>query len=219
MRRPARLERAGALTPRDRIWAAIRRFGVGAPFSVAEIMLLSGERADAPLDFANGQRADTTLEYLRGLSRAGVLADGGARLVNRPVRELQWFRLVKDIGVDAPRVDRNGKPVTQGAGRDQMWRSARVLKEFDYRDLAAAASTEAHPVSIEEAQTYIRFLKLGGYVRVARAATYGHHGAAERLHFIKARDTGPRAPIVTRDKSVMDGNTGEIVFKGAANDQ
>ena len=45
MRRTARLERAGALTPRDRMWAAMRGFGArgrpGArPFSVAEIMVL-----------------------------------------------------------------------------------------------------------------------------------------------------------------------------------
>lgn len=219
MRKPARLERLGALTPRDRIWAAVRCFGPGVPFSVAEIMLLSGERSGAPLDFEDGQRADTAIEYLRGLCRAGILAAEPERKVCRPLRELRCYRLVRDLGVDAPRVDRNGKPVTQGIGRDQMWRSARVLKEFDYRELAAAASTEQHVVSLQEAQTYYRFLKAGGYLRVAVPGVKGPDGKPERVRFLRARDTGPRAPIVTRDKSVMDGNTGEIVFKGASNDQ
>ena len=56
MRRPATLERAGALTPRDRIWAAIRAFGTagGIWFSVAEIMVLSEQRADTVLSYLTG---------------------------------------------------------------------------------------------------------------------------------------------------------------------
>lgn len=211
MRRPARLERAGALTPRDRIWAAIRAFGRDDHFSVAEVMVLSD------------QRADTVLSYMTGLEKAGYITWVGARELNRPAarprREFRRLWLKRDVGADAPRVDTDGKPVTQGIGREQMWRAARALKEFDYRELAAAASTEQHAVSLQEAQTYYRFLKAGGYLRVAVPGVKGPDGKPERVRFLRARDTGPRAPIVTRDKSVMDGNTGEIVFKGAVNDQ
>lgn len=202
MRRPARLERAGALTPRDRMWAAIRGFGSagGVWFSVAEIMVLSD------------QRADTVLTYMVGLGKAGYIADAmeARTLPLLARRELRRYRLVRDVGVEAPRVTADGKPVTQGIGRDQMWRAMRVLKTFDWRELVLAASTERHPVAKDEAKTYLKFLARAGYLVVTRAARGG--AAAARYRFVRARDTGPRAPLVTADKSVMDGNTGELVF-------
>ena len=199
MRRPARLERAGALTPRDRIWAAIRSFGRDHWFSVAEVMVLSE------------QRADTTLSYLDGLTKAGYVGDVGTerRPVCRPRREFRFFELVRDVGVEAPRITADGKPVTQGVGREQLWRAMRVLRSFDCRELAAAALTEAHHVSIEEAKTYVKFLARAGYVQIECKASARR---AQRYRFIRACDTGPRAPLVTRDKSVMDGNTGAIVY-------
>lgn len=203
MRRPAKLERAGALTPRDRIWAAVRIFGpsLGGPwFSVAEIMVLSD------------QRADTVLSYLTALSKAKfveVVADIRAAALGERCRVLRKFQLLRDVGVEAPRVDADGKPVTQGIGRDQMWRAMRVVKNFDCRALAAAASTAQHPVSIEEVKTYVRFLTRAGYL----ADRPGIGRIATSYSFIRSRDTGPRAPLVTRDKSVIDGNTGAVVYE------
>mgnify|MGYP001620106106 CR=1 FL=1 len=95
MRRPACLERAGALTPRDRIWASMRSFGKGNGFSVAEVMVLSE------------QRADTVLSYLAGLQKAGFVEISGngkaQRPALRPRRECNVYYIVRDIGVDAPR--------------------------------------------------------------------------------------------------------------------
>ena len=196
MRRPARLERAGALTPRDRIWAAIRAFGTGDPFSVAEVMVLSE------------QRADTTLSYLRGLTAAGYLTAGAPRpLMQR--REFSRFKLVRDIGVEAPRVDADGKTITQGIGREQLWRAMRILKTFDCVALAAAASTQAHQVAVQEAKSYVKFLARAGYLQLVEKSA---GPIAARYRFVRARDTGPRAPLVARDKSVMDGNTGDVVY-------
>lgn len=209
MRKPARLERAGALTPRDRIWAAVRRFGAhfGCPwFSVAEIMVLSD------------QRADTVLSYLTALEKAGfveLVAEIHIRDLSVISRVLKHFRLKRDVGVEAPRVTSDGKPVTQGIGRDQMWRSMRVLKSFDCRELAAAASTEQHQVAVDEAKTYVKFLARAGYLRLEHKGT-GRVGS--RYGFVRARDTGPRAPLITGKKEVMDANTGQIVLqeKGGA---
>lgn len=200
MRRPARLERAGALTPRDRIWAAIRDFGIGNLFSIAEIMLLSE------------QRADTTLDYINALTEGGYTRAANKRPTKRPRREFQWFVLARDIGIDAPRLDANGKPVTQGCGREQMWKAVRTLKgEFGARELALAASTEDHAVAHEEAKIYARALANGGYLNVTRESKGGKH--QERLfRFNRSRNTGPRAPIITRGKEVMDANTGAVVY-------
>lgn len=200
MRRPAKLERAGALTPRDRIWAAVRSFGRAASFSVAEIMVLSE------------QRADTVLSYFAGLRKAEYIERSGEALrpTARPRRECALFWLNRDVGVEAPRVTADGAPVTQGVGRDQMWRSMRVLKSFDCRALAAAASTEQHAVAVDEATTYLRLLSRAGYLRLDRKGT----GRARAIYsFVRSRDTGPRAPLITRDKSVMDGNTGVVVYE------
>ncbi len=212
MRKPARLERAGAMTPRDRMWAAVRDFGKGNTFSVAEIMLLSE------------QRADTVLPYVNGLAKAGYLESGVERPTNRPKREFRWFSLARDVGVEAPRVDANGKPVTQGIGGEQMWNAMRAMKSaFGARELAIAATTEEHAVAHATAKRYARDLATAGYLKVARESTGGRH--SERLYqFIKSRNTGPRAPLITAQKQVMDGNTGQIVCdlkaikKGGLND-
>jgi hypothetical protein len=184
------------------VWAAIRCFGKDHVFSVAEIMLLSG------------QRDDTALTYLRGLEKAGfVKALGCETSALRRRREMRRFHLVRDVGVDAPRVTGEGEPVEQGSGRNQMWQAVKVLKEFDYRALAAAASTEKHPVSPEEAQTYCRHLKLGGYLGVTRPAAYGTKGTSARYRFLRARNTGPRAPLISRQKEVIDANTGQLMYQ------
>jgi hypothetical protein len=204
MRRPAKLERAGALTPRDRIWAAIRAFGTGRSvwFSVAEIMTLSE------------QRVDTVLSYLTGLEKAGYIAyiaEARAPLLKRVLR---CYQLVRDVGVEAPRVDADGKPVTQGIGDEQMWTAMRALKgTFGARELSIAASTERHVVAHNTAKRYARYLAYAGYLAVVKEST-GGRGSERIYRFVKSRNTGPRAPIITRDKSVIDGNTGDIVLQG-----
>jgi hypothetical protein len=162
----------------------------------------------------SGQRDDTVLSYLRGLEKAGyVSACGEVPPALKRRREFRCYTLVRDIGVDAPRVKDDGSPAEENAGREQMWRAMKILKEFDYRELAAAASTEKHRVSPDEAQTYARFLKLAGYLAVSRPAKFGNvNSAAERLRFIRSRNTGPRAPIITREKQVLDGNSGGVVY-------
>jgi len=203
VRRPARLERAGALTPRDRIWSAIRCFGPSDTFSAAEVMV------------AAAQHRDTVLTYFEGLAAGKVIEklDTQRRPACRPHKLFLRFRLARDVGVDAPRVKGNGEPVEQGAGRDQLWRAMKVLKVFDWRELAAAASTEKHPIAEREASAYVRLLRLAGYLRVEQPARRGLGNAPERLRFVRARDTGPRAPLVTREKSVMDANSGAIVYE------
>ncbi len=203
MRRPARLERAGALTPRDRVWAAIRDFGPGNLFSVAEIMLLAE------------QRADTVLPYLKGLAAAGYVTKDQARPTRRPRREFQWYRLARDIGVEAPRVDTRGKPVTQGQGNQQLWSAMKTLKnEFTAREIALAASTEDCVIAERSAIRYCRFLTLAGYLQ-SRAVPRGGYGPKRYFRFLRARNTGPRAPMLTADGGVQDANTGDIVYSPA----
>ncbi|MCC7484588.1 MAG: hypothetical protein IT529_06320 [Burkholderiales bacterium] len=202
MRRPARLERAGALTPRDRIWAAVRCFGADDNFSVAEIMVLSE------------QRADTVITYMDGLEKAGYVQWVGKAGITRPAcrprREFRRLWLKRDIGVEAPRVGEDGQPVTQGLGRERMWRAMRTHNgPFTWREIALHASTDDRPVAMDEVKTYLKFLHRAGYLRHLSG---GGPRVPARYAFVRARDTGPRPPSVSRDKSVLDGNTGEIVL-------
>jgi len=207
-RRPARLERAGALTPRDRMWAAIRALSVSrdpdteAWFSPAEVIFLTG------------LHPDTVDSYFRGLTNAKPaylgLADG-ERPQGRRRSELFLYRLVRDVGVDAPRVTRDGRPVIQGVGTERMWVSMKVLREFDHGELAQAASDGEHQVNETTAKSYCAFLWRAGYLALA-TRNNGPHAKA-RYRFNRARNTGPRAPLVTRAKEVMDANTGELMWK------
>jgi hypothetical protein len=70
----------------------------------------------------------TIQSYLQGLEAAGYLTSerqpNGSRNQERFGRKS--YALVRDCGVDAPRVSRSGRPVTQGVGREAMWRANEV---------------------------------------------------------------------------------------------
>lgn len=204
-RRPAHLERSGALTPRDCIWAAIRALNAPAghprvSFSGAEAAMLSG------------QNVDTTMSYIAGLIKAGFVEVRvqGRPASAKPKREFHLLDLVRDVGVEAPRVNKDGKLVTQGLANLQTWNTLRHWKgDFNALDIALAASTPEQAVSEEGAVAYCQYLKKAGYLVVTSPSK---PGTKARFRFVKARNSGPRAPLIQRDKSVMDANTGEVVW-------
>lgn len=218
-RKPARLERSGALTPRDRMWAAIRDLsrvsdhaGVSAvaPFSAVDVQFLANLRAPEP------QHVDSVLSYLTGLARATppyLSLWNGERPAGRKRTELALYVLARDVGVDAPRVTGDGKPVTQGIGTERMWTAMKALREFDAVELAVAASTPEHQVSEETAKSYVASLARAGYVACTKPAVHGHVKA--RYRFNRAMNTGPRPPLITKKKEVLDGNTGRVVWPKA----
>lgn len=200
MRRPARLERAGALTPRDRMWAAIRALGVyGAAFSSVEI------------EFAAEQQPGAVKSYLRALA-AGAFLREVSRVGPRSSLRLRQFALERDVGVEAPRVNEKGELVTQGRSQQQMWNVLRKQKgTFDWRGVVAEASTEECRIERTAAISYLRELARAGYLIVAEKGASGSpgHGNPTTYRFFRSRNTGPRPPLVCRDGSVMDGNTGK----------
>jgi hypothetical protein len=216
-RKPARLERAGALTPRDRMWAAIRALAYASesedalfyrPFSVVEVHYLANRKGGEPIHI------DSVESYVRGLQNAqppyiGFMNDAAGR---RP-SELHHYRLARDVGVEAPRVTKDGKPVTQGLGNELMWQAMKVLREFDHAELAAAVAAAARAALIsvteETAKTYCSFLCRARYLALVQAAVPGRSKA--RYRFNRAMNTGPRAPLITKLKEVVDANTGATV--------
>lgn len=145
---------------------------------------------------------ETTLEissvrdYVTGLTRAGYLE---VNKVENPV----VFDLIKDVGVDAPRVRRDGGLVTQGQGRINMWRTMRIIKKFTARELAINSSTSTCTVKESTAKDYIKHLARAGYLRHLKGGVY---------FFKPHMFSGPKPPMVQRVKRVWDQNLKKIMW-------
>jgi hypothetical protein len=187
---------------REGVWDAIRR---GRRFTVAD---LQGETRLG---------VDSIRDYLHGLQAAGYIRSLGpdTRREQRTSRRANEFlptlyELVGDPGPDAPRLRRDGSEVTQGRGRDHMWRTAKMLGAFDARDLAVHASTEDCTVSEADAKYYCAYLARAGYLAVVEP---GGPARLARYRFLVTRNTGPRAPMVQRVRQVFDPNLGRVVWR------
>ena len=193
--------RHGYLTHRDAIWAAVRELKTG--FTVGQ--LESKTRASQ----------DTIKSYLQGLTAAGYLERTDNRANGKPYTryEKATWNLIKDAGVDSPRINKQGEQVTQGQGRINMWRTMRIIGQFSIKDLAIKSSTELHQVKEQEAKSYIKYLKAAGYIRVLRIRR-PHQPTI--YQFINARYTGPKPPMVQNIKQVFDPNLGKVVWTGGA---
>lgn len=192
---------AAAPHPRGRpaIWASLRALhGAERAVTVREIERIS---------YVSRR---TVATYVQALVAAGLAH------VLPPERERGGVRyiLAGAPAVEPPRVQPTGEPVTQGSGRDRLWRSAKMLRVFTAPELALAASIEGAPVRLHEARTYLGFLHRAGYLTVHAPAC-----TAPRLHrrttyrFLK--NTGPLAPMVTRSRAVWDPNLQQITWQAA----
>ena len=122
-RKPFLLEQIGGKGNRQRVWEAIRARG-GAEWTRAEIAVASHVADEA------------IATYLGGLAAAQIIRQSRSE-PGRGVAIQRWYVLVRDTGLEAPRVRRDGTPVTQGLSQEQMWRSLRMLKG-DLMEVAGA---------------------------------------------------------------------------------
>lgn len=168
---------------RERLWAAMREL---REFTTADI-----ERA-------TGTPRRLVLDYLTALERA--------KHVER--LSLERLRLVRDTGVEAPMLRRDGRELSGQCVREALWRTMKLLGTFSARDLAIHASTERCPVSERDAVAYLRPLVQAGYLATqpagARKATF---------RFIASRNTGPRPPLVRQVLQVYDANEDQVAWQ------
>ncbi|MCG9086855.1 hypothetical protein [Laribacter hongkongensis] len=201
-RRPAHLSQVGGKSPRQRIWEAIRNRRDGFGYE------------DLCIDCRIEDRSIRT--YVYSLQRGGFVEPLGER---SSTREASRFRLVRDNGLEAPRLTRDGKPVAQGRGNESMWQAMRLIGPFCARELAAYASASGAAVSEGTAASYISALLKAGYLVVvepSRAA--GKHGRLQARYALPgSKYTGPRPPMIQRTKSVYDPNLGEVVWRQEVN--
>lgn len=189
-RKPADvLARSKKPTGRQAVWLAIRAawtFGVG------------------DLARATDVNRKTVDDYVKSLVASGHVDVSGS------VDGVTRYRLINDVGREAPRVRRDGTTVSQGRATENMWRTMRIVGIFTAAELALQASTDETPVSPVAAVDYCRYLALAGYLAVAGA------GDARVYTFIPARWPGPLPPQIQRIKQVFDPNTGQVVWSREA---
>lgn len=185
MSRPSRkrVDRMNGIDSREAVWTTIRRLRT---FTVRELVEETTMRGDSVRDYVTGLAAAGHLEK--------VTAEDGFVAA-------RW-RLVRDVGVDAPRVRKDGSVVTQGRGRQQMWATMRIIGTFSVLDLAVSASTEDCMISEKTADEYVRYLTRAGYLRQI--------GKSYRL--LPGRYTGPKAPMIQRVKQVWDQNLRQVMW-------
>ncbi len=190
-RKPAHLEYAGGKSPRQQIWEKIRelkRFDL--PSLVKEL----------PGTIAR----DTTRTYVKSLVNGEFLT---AILTDKAFND---YQLVKDNGVEAPRIRKDGSEVTQGRETENLWRTLRTIRyPVNYRELAGLARTEQIGISPEFARDYLVNLHKAGYLSHSEVKPF--KGRSKYL-LIPAMNTGPRPPMIQRIKQVYDPNLGQVVW-------
>ena len=138
-------------------------------------------------------------DYLKALVNSGHLQCHKSLLP----KGCDLFALVNDTGHDAPRVRKDGSPVTQGQGRQQMWNAMRILKTFRPIDLAFNATTDSHLVAESEAKSYCSILCRAGYLVIRPQGRY---------MLVQSMWTGPHPPQVQRTKQVYDPNLQRVIW-------
>lgn len=172
-----------APTGREKMWAAMRQ---EKTFTLSRIAYLAGCGKHKVQD------------YVRGLMASGhVRKQNDAKLFASTE-----YTLVKDTGVDAPRVRLDGT-LLPASGRNRMWNVMRVLRMFTVEELAEAASLPDAPIAASEAAYFCRWLEQGGYL--ARGGSV--------YQFIPAKFTGAKAPQILRIKALFDPNLGKVVYQ------
>lgn len=145
-------------------------------------------------------------DYLTGLEKAGYILRAPGPY--RPAQTIN-FTLIRDEGVEAPRVRKDGSTPTGGLGREQIWRTLKIIGDCTARELADAATTPTVEIAETTANEYLRFLAAAEYVAIIRP---GSPGVMTRYRLVSSRWTGPRAPMIQRTKQLYDPNTGEVVY-------
>lgn len=201
-RRPVELEMVGGKSSRQRIWEAIRA------------------KRERFTRYNVSRRADvddlTAQTYLLALLKGGFIEQTNTTVT----WEEKEYRLVKDYGLEAPRLDRQGRPVIQGQGQEQMWRTMRIMSsDFNASELAGFATMGGVEIKPNTARDYIKHLHHAGYLTITnKGPGRGNGGPLTRYRLPANKYTGPRPPKVQRTKSVYDPNTNEVVWTEAASD-
>jgi hypothetical protein len=188
---PKPMDKRTLFDTRQAVWDAIRKLG---DFSLKEV------REETVLHL------ESVRDYLTGLEKGGYIER--TTINRRHFEEVRWL-LVRDIGFEAPRVRKDGTPVTSGQGNENMWQAMRILRTFTALELAVAARTPTCHVKESSASDYARHLFYAGYLSRTENGVY---------RMLPTAYTGPKAPMIQRTKVVWDPNRNEVRWRSDEED-
>ncbi|AKA81242.1 hypothetical protein [Pseudomonas synxantha] len=192
----ADLVMVGGKSPRQHMWEAIRAINA----SPNELTTYAVARKSKQDD-------QSVRAYFRDMAKAGIVS----KVRSLPRLDAEWT-LLKDEGIEAPRVTRGGKVIKLGDGAENVWRALRILGEFTAAEAAVAASINGVSISEFGAHVYLSGLAKAGYV-TRRGGTAGFK---TRFRLVPSRYTGPKHPIYQRDfDQVYDPNLDQVVWRKA----
>ena len=193
-----------AIPGRQSIWAAIQYYNQ-----------VSEDKTFTKTQLATRTKRNkrTIGSYLEALEAAGIVQKVGT-LPSKGANPHNLYKLCKDVGFEAPRVNKQGKFIHSAS--EQMWRAMKMLKVFTSRSLALAASIEESPVNEAHAKDYCKHLLKAGYILLVEPQKLFFSQASYRL--APGKNTGPEAPKITRAKCVYDPNLNEIVWMESLED-
>ena len=198
-KKPIHLAMAGGKLPRQRMWEAIR---VLAKSDVALTTYNVSRRS--------GEDDEASRSYLLSLAKAGIVEK-----LKVMGRDALW-KLVKDEGAEAPRVNKQGQRLPPEAV-ECIWRALRILGELTAAEAASQAAAGGAPISENGARIYLQGLALAGYT----VRSGGTPGTPASYRLLPARYSGPLHPIYQRSsyEQVYDPNLDKVVWaKGAQPD-
>lgn len=142
---------------------------------------------------------ETVYIYLRSLYRGGFLEiKRGSRFSRR-----MCYRLLRDAGVEAPRLREDGSACS-GTATEAMWRTMKILKQFDI-DILVAHVRMTHKISRKTANQYTLALERAGYL--------ANIGTQRYKRFKLLKNTGSQAPQLMAVAEIYDPNINEIVLR------
>jgi hypothetical protein len=203
-RQPAILELVGGKSSRQRVWEAIRRFANSTftSFTVDDISRLSKVEYE-PVRYT-----------FRGLVAAGYLEVVPCLSFESRRGVKNVYRMIRDNGVECPRVRPDGRQIVQGRGTEAMWSAITALDSFSADFLADMAL-----VKPSTAKTYCGLLARAGYlVAISPGKGLGKGGRPTVWRVAGEHQDKPRAPMITRLKAVYDPNVHAIVWAEGADD-
>jgi len=188
----------GQYGTQDAIWRAIREL---LTFTQAQLVSYVNNKVEV--------NDHTVNSYLERLLNAGYLSVEKLPK-HRGVCVESTYTLIKNTGVETPRLRKDGSKVTQGLGRECMWRSMKTLGEFDWLELVSVINADGYLVSEASAKEYCKILAQAKYLVVVRQ---GRGSIRSRYRLLPSKWTGPKPPQIQRTKSLFDANLNKVVWQ------
>ncbi|NMZ13981.1 hypothetical protein HBO07_22115 [Pseudomonas proteolytica] len=144
----------------------------------------------------------TVKRYMISLKKEGYLEQVGMYF-GEPL-----YNLVKDSGVDFPKIIVGKKESYKETAKEIMWRGVRILGEFSAIDLVSLADVST-PIKLSTAQRFIKHLNRAGYFDLVGKP---RPGTLSRYRLRRAMNAGPKTPIVQCGGQVFDPNFGKVFY-------